>query len=140
MSMFNNPCKCCGSNKHPLLKIIDEDDVRVKLGCPVIAHDSVGEMLSYEQKELMYRPCPLRFADLYGHQEAECFAALKLLDSLGIGKYWTWPIYREFNEKVLEACVNYSRQNVFKRDQSLECHYAEEFELYEEEKNSSTSA
>jgi hypothetical protein len=139
MSMFNNPCKCCGSNEHPLLKIIDKDNVRVQIECPVIVHNSVGEMLSYEQKELMYRPRPLRFAGLYGHQEAECFVALKLLDSLGIGKYWTWHVYREFNEKVLEACVNYSRQNVFKRDQSLECHHVEEVEFYEEDENSSTS-
>jgi len=138
--MFNNPCKCCGSNKHPLLKITGEEDIRVEFECPVIIHDTVIEMLKEEHKEMMYKPCPSRLAGLYGYQEEDCLDALKLLDSLGIGKYWTWPVYREFSESVLEACLNYSRQHIFKRDQSLECYHAEEMQYYEEEGNSSTTA
>ena len=139
-SMFNNPCKCCGSNKHSLLKITGEEDIRVEFECPVIIYDNVSEMLKEEHKEMMYKPCSSRFACLYGYQEEDCLDALKPLDSLGIGKYWTWPIYREFSEKVLEACLDYSRQHIFKRDQSLECYHAEEMEYYEEEDNSSTTA
>ena len=97
-------------------------------------------MLKEESNERMYRPCPLRFAGLYGHQEEDCLVALKLLDSLGIGRYWTWPVYKEFNEKVLDACVNYSRQYTFKRDLSLEWCYVEEMELDAEEDKSSTTA
>jgi hypothetical protein len=138
--MFNNPCKCCGSSKHSLLKIIDKGSIHVEFECPVIIHDTVSDMLKEDQKDKMYRPCPLRFASLYGYQEEECLVALKLLDSLGIGKYWTWPIYRKYSEKVLEACMNYSRQCIFKRDQTLECHHADEMELYEEEIDSSMTA
>jgi len=138
--MFNNPCKCCGSSKHSLLKSINESSTLLGFECPVISHDSVYEMLKEESNERMYRPCPLRFAGLYGHQEEDCLVALKLLDSLGIGRYWTWPIYKEFHDKVSEACVNYSRQYTFKRDLSLECFYAEEMESDAEEHNSSTTA
>jgi hypothetical protein len=138
--MFSNPCKCCGSNEHPLLKVIDENNIRVRFECPVIIHDNVSEMLKENVKEMMYRPCPLRFAGLYGYQEEDCLVALKLLDSLGIGKYWTWSIYRKFSEKVLEACINYSRQHTFKRDLSMECYHAEEIEGYGEEDRSSTTA
>jgi len=139
-SMFNNPCKCCGSNRHSLLKITGEEDCRVEIECPVIIHDKVSDMLKEEYKEMMYKPCPSRFARLHGHQEEDCLEALKLLDSLGIGKYWTWPVYREFSEKVLETCVNYLRQYTFKRDVILECFHVEEMEHDEEEDNSSTTA
>lgn len=138
--MFNNPCKCCGSNEHALLEIIDEDDIQIKLECPVIYHQNVDDMLKEDQKDNMYRPCPLKFANLYGYNEGGCTKALKLFDNLGSGKYWSWPMYRQFSESVLEACVNYSRQYVFKRDQSLECHYVGELELIEEEENSSVTA
>jgi hypothetical protein len=136
--MFNNPCKCCGSNEHSLLKITDEDEIQVEFECPVIHHDRVEEMLREDLKEKMYRPCPSRFACLYGYNEEGCTKALKFFDSLGAGKYWSWPIYREFSEKVLEECVNYSRQCIFKRDQSLECYYTESMELEEDEDNPST--
>jgi hypothetical protein len=138
--MFNNPCKCCGSSKHSLLKFINESNTLLGFECPVISHDSVYEMLKEESNERMYRPCPLRFAGLYGHQEEDCLVALKFLDNLGIGRYWTWPIYKEFREKVSEACVNYSRQYTYKRDLSLECFYVEEMEPDVEEHNSSTTA
>ena len=140
-SMFNNPCKCCGASEHSLLRLANTDDVQIEFGCPVIHHDRVEEMLRENVKEDMYRPCPLRFANLYGYNEEGCTEALKLFDSLGAGKYWSWPTYRKFNEKVLEACVNYSRECVFKRDQYLDCHYVGEIELREEEElGSSTSA
>ena len=138
--MFNNPCKCCGSNEHSLLNIRNDGDIQIEFGCPVIYHDRVEEMLREVQKEKMYRPCPQRFAGLYGHREEDCTVALKLFDSLGAGKYWSWPIYRKFSEEVLEACVSYSRQCTFKRDQRLECYHAEETYLTDEEDNSSTTA
>ena len=139
-SMFHNPCKCCGSNEHSLLKILDNEDIHIEFACPVIHHDKIEDMLKEDRKDNMYRPCPSRFANLYGYVEEDCAEALKLLDSLGAGKYWSWPIYRVFSEKVLEACVNYSRQCTFKRDQSLECHYVGELEFTEEEESSSATA
>ena len=131
--MFNNPCKCCGSNEHALLRIITDDKTQIEFECPVIHHKGVEDMLKVEQKDMMYKPCPERFACLYGYHEETAVNALRLLDSDGAGKYWGGLQYREFKEKTIEACLNYSRQNTFKRDQYLECYYAGEVEFRQDE-------
>jgi hypothetical protein len=138
--MFSNPCKCCGSYEHALLITSGKDVILIDFECPVIRHEKVEDMLRERSRDKMYEPCPEKFANLYGYQRAEVMEALKQFDKAGIGKYWNWPSCIEFNEKVLDSCVNYSRQVIFKRDQSLECYYVGEIELTSDEDDSSIIA
>jgi hypothetical protein len=139
-SMFNSPCKCCGSNEHALLKITNDESTQIKFDCSVICHDEVGNMLKEEHRDKMYKPCPEKFASLYGYQSGAVIEALKQFDNMGVGKYWDWSSCMEFSEKTLDACANYQRQGIFKRDQSLECYYAGEIEFALDEDDSSATA
>jgi len=139
-SMFNNPCKCCGSKEHALLKISGGDIVQIDFECPVICHEKVQDMLREECKEKMYEPCPEKFACSYGYQELVVREALKQLNDDGIGKYWNWSSCVGFNKKVSDSCINHSRQCTFKRDLSIGCFHVEEIEVILEENDSSISA
>jgi hypothetical protein len=108
VSLFKEPCMCCGSGKHPLLERVPNEEGYTKaiFYCQMIKHQTVSQMISQIGISKKYAPCPLKFVKTYGYQEDVIEAALVALCTEGSGKDMTIIERKQFQTNVLRACFN----------------------------------
>ena len=108
VSLFKEPCMCCGSSKHPLLDRVPNDEGYMKaiFYCKIIKHQTVSQMISQTLTSKKYAPCPVKFVKTHGYQEEVIETALLVLFTEGSGKDMTISERKQFQTNALKACFN----------------------------------
>jgi len=122
-SIFQLPCKCCGSNNHAVLRqVIGKlgDYEEAAYSCPIIAHSTVEAMLETELMSQKYIPDPYKLARHHHYCLHKLQQVMKRIRSRGAGRHM-----HEHQLEVLESeALKFSNEVrdswIFKRESNME--------------------
>ena len=106
-SIFQFPCKCCGSETHGLLRHFRDrlgENGEVTYGCPIITHKTISTMLNTELMSQKFCPDANKLA-LHHHficQDKE--TAFATIVKQGAGKHMHNYQLEELREAAYRSC------------------------------------
>ena len=105
VSLFETPCKCCGSEHTLLNRTPDKEGyMQANLQCKIISHKTIQAMLSHQQLNREFWPCPFSLAREAGYNEDKTEAAVEQVSNQGAGKWMKESERRSFRYDALNSC------------------------------------
>ena len=118
-SLFQLPCKCCGSPHHGLfhhkldrLGAYEE----AKISCPVVSFNNVYDLLCEMLMSRKYRPDPHRLATYLNHNPEEIPVAIEQIRKQGAGRHMFPEQLNKLETETTQICFNVRSTWTFKRE------------------------
>ena len=108
-SLFETPCRCCGSDRHTLLVRTPDREgyMQANFQCQIISHKTIQSMIFHQQLNREFWPCPFSLAKEVDYNENKTEAALERVISHGAGRTMKESEIRSFRFDAFNTCFTH---------------------------------